>query len=96
MPSINMTQVIKRGGRKQKFVPAKIRYSIKKAAQEAKISPEKQKQLVKDVGEAVIDFAKKKKLVKAVELRKSILGRIQRRMKSVASAWRRYEKRKKR
>ncbi|GAH37897.1 unnamed protein product [marine sediment metagenome] len=90
-----MTQVIKKGGKKQKFIPAKIKNSIKKAAAGARISPAKTRELVKDVGESVIDLYKRKKLVKTIDLRKSILGRLNRKSKSVASAWKRYEKRKK-
>jgi len=91
-----MTQVIKKSGRRQAFSPAKIKHSIKKAAEEARISSAKTRELVKDVGESVIDLYKRKKLVKTIDLRKSILGRLNRKAKSVASAWRRYEKRKKR
>jgi len=90
-----MVQVIKRGGRRQKFIPAKIKNSIKKAATGARISPARTRELVKDVGESVIDLYKRKKLVKSVDLRKSILGRLNRRMKSVASAWKKGEKKKK-
>ncbi|MCK4647658.1 hypothetical protein KAT24_01880 [Candidatus Pacearchaeota archaeon] len=90
-----MTQVIKRGGRRQKFIPAKIKNSIKNAAKAARISPAKTRELVNEVGGAVIEFAQKKKLVKTIDLRKSILGRINRRIKSVASAWKKSEKRKK-
>ncbi|GAI93827.1 unnamed protein product [marine sediment metagenome] len=90
-----MTQVIKKGGKKQRFIPAKIKNSIKKAAAGARISPAKTRELVIDVGESVIDLYKRKKLVKTIDLRKSILGRLNRKSKSVASAWKRYEKRKK-
>ena len=90
-----MVQVIKRGGRKQKFISAKIKNSIRKAAKGARISPVKTRELVKNVGESVIDLYKRKKLVKTIDLRKSILGRLNRRMKSVASAWKKGEKKKK-
>lgn len=90
-----MVQVIKRGGRRQKFIPAKIKNSIKKAAKAARVSPAKTRELVKDVGESVIDLYKRKKLVKTIDIRKSILGRLNRRAKSVASAWKKSEKRKK-
>lgn len=90
-----MVQVIKRGGRRQKFMPEKIRKSIRGAATRAKISQAKTRELVSDVGNSVIDFFKKKRLVKTVDIRKSILGRFNRRVKSVASAWKRSEKKKK-
>ena len=90
-----MTQVIKRGGGRQKFMPEKIRKSIRKAATGSRISQAKTRDLVNDVGNSVIDLFKNKKIVKTVDLRKSILGRINRRVKSVASAWKKVEKKKK-
>ena len=92
-----MGQVIKRGGKKrQVFNSAKIRKSIQKAAKDVKFSPTKIKELVKEVGNAVIKQYKGKRVVKSIVLRKSILGRLDRRVKSIASAWKRYEKRRKR
>jgi transcriptional regulator NrdR family protein len=90
-----MTTVIKRGGRRQAFVPSKIRKALKGAAREAGFSAAKQRELVEEVGEAVINFFKKKKLVKSIDIRKSILRRLSTRAKSAASAWKKFEKRKK-
>lgn len=90
-----MTQVIKRGGKRQKFMPEKIKRAIRKAAASARISQAKTRELVNDVGNSVIDLLKKKKLVKTIDIRKSILGRLSRRVKSVASSWKRAEKKKK-
>jgi transcriptional regulator NrdR family protein len=89
-----MGQVIKRGGGRQKFMPEKIRKSIRKAATAGRISQAKTRDLVNDVGNSVIDLFQKKKLVKTIDLRKSILGRINRRVKSVGSAWKKSEKKK--
>jgi transcriptional regulator NrdR family protein len=91
-----MTTVIKRGGRKQNFMPSKIKKAISNAAREAGFSPSKREELVKEVGESVISFFKKKRVVKSTDIRKSIIGRLSRKSKSLASAWRRHEKRKKR
>jgi transcriptional regulator NrdR family protein len=90
-----MGQVIKRGGGRQKFMPEKIRRSIRKAASGGRISQAKTRALVNDVGNSVIELFQKKKLVKVVDLRRSILGRLNRRVKSVASAWKKSEKKKK-
>jgi len=90
-----MTNVIKRGGqRKQAFSPSKIKSSIKGAAKEAGFSPKKTEEVVREVGNEVINFFGKKRVVKAVDIRKSILGRLQRRSKAAAAAWKRFEKRK--
>jgi transcriptional regulator NrdR family protein len=90
-----MTHVIKRGGkRKQPFSPSKIKSAIKGAAKEAGFSPKKVEDTIKEVGNEVIDFFGKKRVVKSIDIRKSILGRLQRRSKAAATAWRRFEKRK--
>ena len=90
-----MTQVIKRGGKKREvFSPSKIKNAIKKSAKEAGFSQAKVEGLVKEVGNGVIDFFEKKKVVKAVDIRRSILGRFDRTAKKVAVQWKRFEKRK--
>jgi transcriptional regulator NrdR family protein len=89
-----MTVVVKKGGRRQAFSPSKIRSSIRMAAKRARFSPEKIRKLVKEVGEPVIDFYKKKKLARTTDIRKSILGRLNRNAKSVASVWKKYKKKK--
>lgn len=90
-----MGKVLKKDGKKQPFVAAKIKRSVEKAAKEAKLSSAKVKKLVKEVAEPVIALYKKKRLVKAVDLRRSLLGRLDRNFKKVANAWRRYDRRKK-
>ena len=90
-----MTQVIKRGGkRKQTFDPSKIRKAIKNTAKEAGFSPAKIEETVKDVGNGVINFFGKKKVVKAVDIRKSILRRLERRGKILSSKWKSFERKK--
>jgi len=89
-----MGKVIKRSGRKQAFSAAKIRRSIQKTAKKAKLSPTKTKQIVKEVGDPVIKLYKGKGLVKSTVIRKSILGRLQRRSSAAASVWRKYKKKK--
>ena len=89
-----MGQVIKRGGRKQAFSAAKIRKSIQKTARRSKLSPAKTKQIVKEVGDAVIKAYKGKRLIKSTAIRRSILGRLQRKSRAAASVWRNYKKKK--
>ena len=91
-----MVHVIKKRGRKQAFSSAKIRNAVLKSAKDAKLSPAKVKQLVKDVADPVISLAKGKRRVKAADLRRSLLGRLDRRAKSVSNAWRRFDKKKSR
>lgn len=90
-----MTQVIKRGGkRRQSFIPSKIKKSIKGAAREAGFSASKTERVVNEVGNGVINFFKKKKVVKSVDIRRSILRRLNRKAKKVAATWKRFEKKK--
>jgi transcriptional regulator NrdR family protein len=90
-----MTQVIKRGGKKREsFNPSKIKGAIKRSAKEAGFSASRVEEVVKNVGNGVIDFFGKKKVVKAVDIRKSILGRLERTAKKAAQSWKKFEKRK--
>jgi len=90
-----MGYVIKRGGKKQLFSSARIRKSIQEAAKDARFSPAKTREFVKEIGNSVIKQYKGKRSLKSIVLRRSILGRLDRKVKSVANAWRRYEKIKK-
>lgn len=87
-----MGVVIKSGGRRQAFMASKIRRSIEHAAREAGVGGARARELVKEVGGSVIDFYRRKRSVRTSELRKSILRRLDRRARSVSSAWRRYDR----
>lgn len=85
--------VIKRDGKRQSFNASKLRKSIEKAAKEAGMSAGKRKELIKEISEPVIKLYKNRS-VKAVALRRSILGRLDRKAKSVSKAWRRHDRKK--
>ena len=87
--------VIKRDGKKQKFSAGKIRRSIQKAAHEAGVSASRAKELIHDVADAVIKEYQNKK-TKAAYLRRIILRRLDRKSRSVSSAWRRFDKKRRR
>ena len=90
-----MGKVVKKGGKKgQAFSPAKVRKSIQKSAKDAKLSKAKTDALLKEVADPVISQYKKKR-VKSSDLRRSILGRLDRKSKKVASAWKKYDRKKK-
>ena len=89
------TKVLKKGNkRKQRFMPIKIRRSIEKAAKDAKVPAKKIEQLVLDVAEPVIALARKKNVVKTTDLRRSILGRLDRRIKKVSKSWKKFDQKK--
>ncbi len=87
-----MVNVIKRGGKKQGFSPAKIRHSVEYAAKDAGLKAGNIKKLVAEVAEPVIAWAKTKRMVRVSAIRKAVLGRLDRKAKSVAHAWRRFKK----
>ncbi len=90
-----MSVVIKRNGKQQEFNPNKIKSSIQKSSKDAGISASRTKEIIDDVAESVINKYKNKK-VKALYLRRIILRRLDRKSKSVANAWRRYDKKRRR
>lgn len=87
-----MTNVIKRSGKKQRFSTAKLKKAIFKAAKDAKLKSIKIRILLKDIAGSIIRKVKLRKLIKAVDLRKAILKRLDRKARKVAQAWRRYDK----
>ncbi len=91
-----MTNVIKRGGQKQKFSPSKIKKSIEKALKDAKVAKAKRDKIVKEVGGAVIAQFGKRKLVKTKEIRNAVVSKLSKKSKAAVTAWKRSEKKKKR
>lgn len=86
-----MGQVIKRSGKKQAFSSAKIRRAIDRAAREAGLSGGKRHELAQ-VAKHIIEKYMKRKLIKATEIRKSILRILDRRARGAAQAWRRFDR----
>ena len=86
-----MGKVIKRNGKTQAFSAAKVRMSVQRAARDVKLSTDKTRELIRDVADSVVDKYKNRR-VKSTELRRVLLRRIGRRAKSVASAWRRFDR----
>jgi transcriptional regulator NrdR family protein len=87
-----MTQVIKRGGKKQKFNPSKIKKSVLSAARDAKIPKAKRAKLVREVAGPVIKACKKKKSVKTSAIRSLLVARLRKKSKEAAAAWIKYER----
>jgi transcriptional repressor NrdR len=87
-----MVKIIKKSGVEEKFVPGKIRASVKKAAKEAGLAPNKIGDLIQEIAEPVIQLFSKKEVVKTTDLRKSLLGRLDKKAKKVSAAWRKHDK----
>ena len=88
-----MTTVIKKGGKKEGFSPAKIRKSIAGAAKDAGVPFFERLGLVSEVANPVIRACRKKETIKASAIRTMVVGKLQRKSKLVAAAWRKYESR---
>ena len=87
-----MGMVLKRGGRRQAFSAAKLRRSVEKAAKDGKVSAGRRKELQKEVADTAIKHYEGKRTVRAADLRRAILGRLDRRAKAASAAWRRYDR----
>jgi len=87
-----MTNVIKRGGKTQKFNPSKIKKSVMSAARDAKVPKAKRAKLVREVAGPVIKACRKKKTVKSAAIRSLIVKRLRKKSKESAAAWLKYER----
>ena len=90
-----MVKIIKRDGKKQAFNSTKIKDAISLSAKEAGLSSARIKMLMEEVAEPFIALIKKKRIVKAVDIRRALLGRLDRKNKSISKAWKRFEQKKK-
>lgn len=85
--------VIKRGGKKVPFRPAKLKRSIKIAAKDAHLPATRVKRIVGKVSRAVMKSVAKRKTVATFVLRKKVLSQLDKFEPLAAKAWRKYEKR---
>ncbi len=86
-----MVEVIKRSGKRQSFHVAKVKQSVAAAAKDAKLSAAKTKMLAEEVAVSVQKSLAGKKVIRAVDLRRKILSRLDRFARRVAQAWRDYD-----
>jgi len=84
-------QVIKRDGTKEPFDAEKVKKAIELAAGEAGLAPERTGEVVKQVSDAVLEFAAEKEEVATSELREKALSELEKVEPSVAEAWRKYD-----
>ncbi len=88
--------VIKRSGSRQRFSRAKLERAISRALREARISGTRAKEIVREISEGVYTSIIRRRSIRAADLRKRVIDRLERRARSAASAWRRYDRRKRR
>lgn len=84
--------IIKRNGKRQNFSMMKVSRSLEKALKEGKVSAVKRKRLIKEICESLNVGLKGKRVIKAVDLRRMVLRRLERLSKPSLRAWRRYDK----
>ena len=87
-----MTQVIKRGGRTQKFSADKIKRAVMGALREAKVPKPKRAKIVREVTGPVIKACRKRKAIKATAIRSLIVPRLRKKSKEAAAKWLSYER----
>ncbi len=88
-----MTNVIKKGGKTQKFSPSKVKKAVMAALKDAKVPKPKRAKIVREVANPVIKACKKKKTVKVSVIRNLLVKKLRSKCKEGAVAWLKYEKR---
>lgn len=87
--------VIKRGGRRQRFSAAKLRRSIDRAAREGKVRASERAVMVREVSTGILGHLRARRSVRSSELRRMVIGRLGRRSRAAVAAWRRQERKRK-
>jgi transcriptional regulator NrdR family protein len=85
-----MIEVIKKGGKKEKFNLNKIKKSLILAVEASDISQEKKNKIVEKISKKVFDFAKRKKQIFTAEIEAKILLELEENCPQVAKIWREY------
>jgi len=88
-----MVKVIKKNRKIVAFSAAKIKKGVLNAAKDAKLPKSVRNMLVRKVAMPVIRAAKKKKVVRTSEIKKSILSKLGRRSVAAFKSWKKYERR---
>tara|TARA_Y100000310_G_scaffold13087_1_gene13411 strand:+ start:1329 stop:1601 length:273 start_codon:yes stop_codon:yes gene_type:complete len=88
-----MVDILKRSGRKQNFSLAKLQKAIDRAAKDAKMPVAKRKELCKEIAEGIKGSLRRKRSISAVDLRRRVLGRLDRRSIATSKAWRKFDRR---
>lgn len=87
-----MVNVVKRNGRKQRFSRAKLAKSIEKAARESGMNAARAGDVCDSMSADIAKRIKDRDQIKSTDLRRRVLGRLDRKAKRVAACWRRHER----
>lgn len=88
----NMTDVIKRNGKKEPFQPQKLRKSIENAVTDAGFTVTKQMKAIEHATQDAENIARERNEINVEELRNEIVNDLESDAPEVAQAWRNYEK----
>ena len=89
-------EVVKRSGKHQKFSMAKLKRGIQRAARDAKLTRAQEREVVRAVAASVAKGLRGKRSIRAAALRRKVLTRLERASRATASAWRRYDRKRRR
>jgi transcriptional regulator NrdR family protein len=85
-------EVIKRGGKRERFSAAKVKAAIRGACKDIHLPAKRTKVVVAKVSAPVLKFAKSRKTVRTSVLRAKSLAGLRKIEPKAAKAWLRYEK----
>lgn len=89
-------RVIKRNRKREAFSRRKLERAIERAGREARVSRMERRHLARETARDVQRSFRRRQSVRSTEIRQRVLSRLGRRARSVAAAWRRYERRRRR
>ena len=87
-----MVNVIKRNGRRQKFSKAKLASSIEKAARESGMNAIRARDICDRMSADIAKRIRDRDEIRSSDLRRRVLGRLDRSAKRIAACWRRHER----
>jgi transcriptional repressor NrdR len=89
-----MTEVIKRSGNREPFSEGKLRESIRRASEKAKVNAERTNELIKIISRHGSKIAQQEDEISSQDIRNKILDELEAHKPDMAKAWREYEKNK--
>lgn len=84
--------VLKRSGKRERFSFTKLQKSIQRAASDTGLAVREKSRLVSEVAGSVQRSFRRARVIKAVELRRRVLRRLDGAARNVAQTWRRFDR----
>jgi len=93
LSGVVMTMVVKRNGKKERFVAGKIVRAIEAAAREANMPEAKAARIARDAPRNMIEYSKKEREIRSTTIRENILNRLDHSAPEISRAWRDFDRR---